>query len=178
MYGSCWTINCGQNWVRTWQPIRPMEGAGILPQAKMVADCPYGGIIRSDPSQIRDTDVGFYGGDCKHVGIECLVVQAKKLLMHYGCPSNDGLKLKVFLEYLLVELGLIYQPLQVSYTQFEGWATEGWLKSFWEKYVLFGITVTFNDIPIEPPREKDQWLMAALLGAGFPAKTLPRLNRL
>ena len=42
---------------------------------------------------------------------------------------------------------------------------------------FFGITVTFNDIQIEPPSKKDQWLMAALLGAGFPAETLPRLNR-
>ena len=97
--------------------------------------------------------------------------------MHYGCPSNKGLKPKVSLEYLLVELGLSNQPLQVSYNHFEGWATEGWLKSFWEKCDLFGITVTFNDIPIKPLREKDQWLMDALLGAGFPAETLPRLNR-
>ncbi len=99
----------------------------------MVADRPHGGIIRSAPSRIRDTEIGFYEGGCKNVGIECLVTQANKLLMHYGRPSNDGLKLEVLLEYLLVELGLINQPLQVSYKQFGGWANKGWLKSFWEK---------------------------------------------
>ena len=109
---------------------------------------PMGGIIRSAPHQIRDMDLGFYGGGCKHVGVECLVAQANKMLMHYGCPSNDGLKLQASLEYLMIELGMSAQPLQVSYKRHESWVTEGWWKSFWEKCDLFSIQLIFNNIPI------------------------------
>ena len=53
-----------------------------------------GGLRRSALFQIRDTNIGFYGAGCPHVGIECLIPQINKLLMHYGCKSNDGLNLK------------------------------------------------------------------------------------
>ena len=50
--------------------------------------------------------IGFYGAGCPHVGIECFITQVNKLLMHYGCKSNNGLKLKLSLEYMIVELGI------------------------------------------------------------------------
>ena len=34
---------------------------------------PMGGLIRSAPREIRDTDMGFYGAGCPHVRIECMV---------------------------------------------------------------------------------------------------------
>ena len=71
-----------------------------------------GGLIRSAPRDVRNTDIGFYGAGCPHVGIECMVAQVNKLLMHYGCPSNDGLKLKASLELMMIELGLGDQPYQ------------------------------------------------------------------
>ena len=71
---------------------------------------PMGGLIRSAPKEIRDTNTGFYGAGCPHVGVECMIAQVNKLLMHYGCPSNDGLKLKASLEFLMLELGLGDQP--------------------------------------------------------------------
>lgn len=74
-----------------------------------------GGIFWSAPHQIRATDIRFYGGGYKHVEIECLVAQTNKLLMHYGCPSNDDLEVKVLLEYLLVNLGMSKQPFHISY---------------------------------------------------------------
>ena len=57
-----------------------------------------GGLIKMAPPEIRDTDIGFFGAGCPHVGIECFVEQVNKLIMHYGCPSNDGLAMKVSLE--------------------------------------------------------------------------------
>ena len=52
-----------------------------------------GSLVRTAPAAIRDTDIGFYGTGCPHVGTECLVEQVNKLIMHYGCPSNDGLSM-------------------------------------------------------------------------------------
>ena len=76
---------------------------------------PLGGLIRTAPREMRDMNIGFYGACCPHVGVECFIAQVNKLLMHYGCASNNGLKLKVSLEYLIVELGISVQPLQESY---------------------------------------------------------------
>ena len=58
---------------------------------------PLGGLVRSASRHIRDTRIGRYGTGCPHTGVECLLVQLKKLLMHYGCNSNNGLKLKLLL---------------------------------------------------------------------------------
>ena len=74
-----------------------------------------GGLICSAPREIRDTDKDFYEAGCPHVGIECMVAQINKLLMHYGCPSNDGLKPKMSLESLILELGFTDQPFQESF---------------------------------------------------------------
>ena len=76
---------------------------------------PMGGLIRTAPAMIRDTNIGFYGAGCPHVGIECFIAQINKLTMHYGSPSNDGLNMRVSLEFLITEVGLSVQPLQLSY---------------------------------------------------------------
>ena len=75
---------------------------------------PMGGLRRTALFQIRDTNIGFYGAGCPHVGIECLIAQMNKLLMHYGCKSNDGLKFKISLEYMICKMGISDQPLQES----------------------------------------------------------------
>ena len=74
-------------------------------------------------------EMGFYGAGCPHVGIECLVAQINKLLIHYGCKSNVELELKISLEYMIGEMGISNQPLQESYKGFESRITHLWLKS-------------------------------------------------
>ena len=122
-------------------------------------------------------DIGFYGAGCPHVGVECFIAQINKLLMHYGCRSNDGLKLKISLEYIILELGLSAQPLQTSYEKYKGRITSCWLKSLWEKCAMFDVRVEFGNVPIELPREGDQWIMRLLEAAGFCRQDLLRLNR-
>ena len=107
-----------------------------------------GGLRRSTPYQIRDMNIGFYGAGCPHVGIECLITQVNKLLMHYRCKSNNGLKFKMSFKYMIVELGILDQPLQESYSGFESWVTASWLKSLWEKCDKFDILLDFLDVPI------------------------------
>ena len=63
---------------------------------------PRGGLVRSAPSRIRDMSLGFYGTGCPHVGVECLIAQVGKLLVHYGCSSNNGFALKMSLKLLVV----------------------------------------------------------------------------
>ena len=126
---------------------------------------PLGGLIRTAPREMRDMDVGFYGAGCPHVGVECFIAQMNKLLMHYGCMSNNGLKLKVSLEYLIVELGVSTQPLQESYEHYNMRVTHSWMKSLWEKCHMFDVLVEFTDVPLELPREGDNWLMLLLAEA-------------
>ena len=90
---------------------------------------PLDGLICSAPHKMCDMNVGFYGAGCPHVGIECLIAQVNKLLMHYGCCSNNGLKLKILLEYLLIKLGISSQPLQEYFGSYGKWVTWSWLTS-------------------------------------------------
>ena len=69
-------------------------------------------------------------GGCKHVGVECLVAQANKMLMHYGCPSNNGLKLQASLEYLMIAWDVSSAPvslIQVLWELGHGGMVEGLL---------------------------------------------------
>lgn len=52
-----------------------------------------------------------------------------------------------------------------------------WLKSLWEKCNKFDIDVHFLDVPIDPPREGDDWLMRVFVETGFGKLELQRLNR-
>ena len=138
---------------------------------------PMGGLIRTAPAAIRDTDIGFYGAGCPHVGVECFVQQINKLIMHYGCSSNTGFSMKMSLEYMILELGISGQPFQESYKQYGKRVTHSWLKSIWEKCQLFDVLVTFGDVPIELPRMGDHWLMRVFAQLGYSATDLQRLNR-
>ena len=85
--------------------------------------------------------------------------------------------MKIPLEYMITELGLSFQPLQLSYKNFSAWATASWLKLVWEKCDIFDIRVDFNNVPLEFPRECDQWMMAAFIDSDFTGDELSWLNR-
>ena len=140
---------------------------------------PLGGVIRSAPVPLRQLDAGFYGVGCPHVGVECFVEQTNKLLMHYGCPSSVGFGCKVSLEYVILELGVSFQPLQVSYQKYSKRLTDCWLKSLWEKCQMFGVVVRFHyqEDKLRMPRSGDKWLMLEFERMGCSSDILERLNR-
>jgi hypothetical protein len=69
-------------------------------------------VRRSAPVALRQLDRGFYGIGYPHPGVECLIEQVTKLLIHYGCKSSLGIELQVSMELLITELGISQQPLQ------------------------------------------------------------------
>jgi hypothetical protein len=116
--------------------------------------------------QQRQLDIGFYGIGCPHPGVECLVAQIFKLLVHYDCQSGLGIQLQVSMKLFLTELGILAQPLQESYERYVNWITSTWIKSVWEKVMMFSITVEIAPLPVCPPREGDKWFMQAAMDAG------------
>ena len=46
--------------------------------------------------------------------------------MHYGFTSNLGLNMKIYLDYIILEVGTSLQPLQESYNKYEKWMTTIW----------------------------------------------------
>ena len=59
--------------------------------------------------------------------------------MHYGCHTALGAESQTSLEFLVVNLGLTFQPFRVSFEQFEDWVTTSWLKWVWEKVFFFAL---------------------------------------
>ena len=106
------------------------------------------------------------------VAVECCIDQINKLLMHFGCPSNLGLKMKVSMERLIVELGVSRQPLQESYKRYSSRVTHCWLTSLWEKCDVLNIKVEFLDTILRLPR-----IMLEFARPGYNLPTLLRLNR-
>lgn len=117
---------------------------------------PLGGMVRSAPRALRQLDRGFFGVGCHHPGVECLIGQLNKLIMHYGCPSFLGLEIKASLELFILELGVTPQPLQESYSCYHDRVTHCWLTRLWEKVSKFHISVSFLDVPVKPPRANDK----------------------
>jgi hypothetical protein len=79
---------------------------------------PLGEIVSKANQGIRQLDRGFYGTGFPNPGVEATLEQANKLLMHYGCWTALGTELQTLLELLVVDLGLSFQPFQVSYKYF------------------------------------------------------------
>jgi hypothetical protein len=138
---------------------------------------PLGGVIRSAPRVIRRLGKGFFGVGCPHPGIECLIAQVAKLLMHYGCPSSNGQKLRISFRYLVVELGRSIHPFQLSYESYKDFLTRSWLVSLWEKCEIYNVTIRMEDSGIELPRERDRWLMSEFARMGWSLADQIRLNR-
>ncbi len=109
--------------------------------------------------------------------MEATLEQANKLLMHYGCRTAIGTELQTSLKLLMVDLGLSFQPFQVSYEHFGDWVTTSWLKRVWEKVSFFGFTLLVNNLRACYPREGDDWLISRFIARGYTTDELAILNR-
>ena len=83
------------------------------------------------------------------------------------------------LEYVILELGVSFQPFQLSYKKYSKRLTDCWLKSLWEKCQMFGVVVRFHHHgdELQMPRSGDKWLMLEFERMGCNCDTLERLNR-
>jgi len=79
---------------------------------------PLGGIVNKANRGIQKLDPGFFGAGFPHPGVEAMLKQANRLLMHYGCQTALGTELQTSLKLLVVDPGLSFQPFQVSYEHF------------------------------------------------------------
>jgi hypothetical protein len=68
---------------------------------------PLGGVIRMALLNCRMVDASFYCPGLPHTVTEALIAMTNKLLMHFGCRMSYS--------FLLLELGVSFQPLQSSY---------------------------------------------------------------
>jgi len=135
---------------------------------------PLGGLLARP---IKVSGSCFYGAGFPHPGVEATLEQANKLLMHYGCRTALGTELHTLLELLVVDLGLSFQPFQVSYEHFGDWVTTLLLKRVREKVSFFGFTLSVNNLLACYPREGDDWLMYRFIARGYTANELAILNR-
>ena len=88
-----------------------------------------------------------------------------------------GLKLKVSLEIMTVEMGVLSRPLQQSFQNCSKRVTWCWIVSLWEKCSKFGIKVHINNGGFKLPRKQDQWIMVKFAAAGFNKDELERLSK-
>jgi hypothetical protein len=137
-----------------------------------------GGVCRLAPVPLQQLDRGFYGIECPHPGVECLVVQITKLIVHSGCRSGLGIQVSITMELLLTELGLWTQPLQESFISYGKWVTNTWLKSVWEKVDTFNIMVEVAPLHIKPPHMGERWFLQAVKESGVTCASEPmQINR-
>jgi hypothetical protein len=128
---------------------------------------PKCGIWQTAPAVLRQMDRGFYGVGCPHPGVECLVVQITKILIHYGSCLGIGLEMSISMELLMTELGLSSQPLCILFWKYGTWVTHTWLHSLWEKVDKFNITMEIASLPMDLPQTGDKWFMQVVEEAGF-----------
>jgi hypothetical protein len=137
---------------------------------------PQGGIQRTARRGIRQLNLGFYGIGCPHPAIECLIAQLKKMLMHYGSQNCLGLEMQALVELLVIELGLSMQPFSEDFSIHHHHVTHLWIKSVWEKSSRLQIDIMLADLPLQPPREQDLWLMQEFGRLNYSSKDLQCLN--
>jgi hypothetical protein len=172
-------INLHNMWTMMERQLWPRIGYGICNNTAKWDDLekclrkvyyqiiPRGGIRRSAPATIWQMDRGFYGAGCPHPGVECLIEQVTKLLIHYGSKSGLSLEIQASMELMIIDLRVSEQPLGESYLRYGKLITHCWLKSLWKKVDKFQIDVLIGPLNIDPPRVGDKWLMRAFIEAGY-----------
>jgi hypothetical protein len=138
---------------------------------------PLCGVARSTPVGSRSMDAGFFGVGLPHLGVEALIAMSNNLLMHYGCDTATGRFMRISYSLFYLELGLSFQPMQESYQKYSTLVTHLWMKMLWEKNLMFDLHKVVADVPLQFPREGDQFLMQVLIKAGYRGDALRRLNR-
>ena len=138
---------------------------------------PICGVVQTVPTGMRQLDRGFVGAGFPHSGVECLIAQLNKLLMHYGCKSGLGIKLQASMELFIIELGLSHQPFLLNYSLYGHLVTDCWLKTIWEKTKKLNIKITVGNVSLPFPKQGDKWLLAELIRVGYSGNKLARLNR-
>ena len=83
-------------------------GAGVHVASVLQSDASTGRVCPNGPKRDQQLDWGFYGAGLPHPGLEAIVEQSNKLLMHYGCRTVLGTKLLTSIGLLLVELGMSF----------------------------------------------------------------------
>ena len=98
--------------------------------------------------------------------------------MHYGCSSSIGFGCKVSVEYMILELGVAFQPFKASYKKYSKRLTKCWLKSLWEKCQMFDVKIVLNlnEDGIKMPRAGDKWIMLEFERIGCCGDMLEQLN--
>ena len=102
-------------------------------------------------------NIGFGGIGCPHPGIECLIAQLNKMMLHYGCASSLGIELQTSMELFVLEFRLLFtMPFLHSFAKYESLVTHCWLKTLWEKCNRYKIDIQVCNINLHPPREGDR----------------------
>ena len=138
---------------------------------------PLGGVVRTSTTESRMIVSGFYGIGLPHLGVEALAAMLNKLLMHYGCDMATGWFMRASHSLFLLELGILLQPLQESYTKYSFLSTHSWMKMLWEKASLFDVRTVVTDAGMVFLQEGNQFIMQVFFEKGYPWETLLRLNR-
>jgi hypothetical protein len=121
----------------------------------------------------RTIDAGFFGIGLPHLGVKALIAMTIKLLMHYGCKTATGQLMKTSYSLFFADFGLSFTPLQESsYSHYGFLVTHSWIKMLWEKLSMFNIKVVIVDIAHKYPRQGNQFIMQALLRAGYTGEML------
>ena len=71
--------------------------------------------------------------------------------------------MQLLYELMITELGLSLQPFKESYKRWD----KLWLKSIWEKVDLFDIQIEVNNVTLDMPKNRDDWLMQLFICAGY-----------
>ena len=87
--------------------------------------------------------------------------QINKLQVYRECKSNykSGLKLKISLDLLIVEVSISTQSFRLSFQKYSKQTMWSWLTLLWEKCNKFKVTVEFNVSALNLSREHNQWIM-------------------
>ncbi len=125
---------------------------------------PLGEIRCSTNWMVCQLDCGFYGVTCPHPAVECLLAQLNHLLCRFGCNTAVSRLQQVSWEYLVVELGMGPQPFQLDFEWHGNLVTHSWLKSVWEKDILWCQNQIYSQ------------LMPLFVCLGFDTKDLLPLN--
>jgi hypothetical protein len=97
--------------------------------------------------------------------------------MRFRSKTAQGTFLRSSYSFLLLELGISFQPLQSLYQQFSFLAVHTWMKMLWEKLDKFCVFVQTADSFFQFPQWEEKFLMLVFMERGHSREALIWFNQ-
>ena len=139
---------------------------------------PRMGIMHTLPLAFRYAPSRYHGIDLPYFPAEQIIQKTEIFLMHGGQDSQVGINLKVCMESIQLEIGVLEVLFEYPFSDYGHLTQCSWIRHLWKMYDKYNIRMKGDYIRPQLTREHDECLMEKLIyESTFTKSQIAAINR-